>query len=152
MSTFSTSIAPTIHQKIQIPYNYSAGPAMTVFLRGLQQKIIHASLCSGCGRRSVPPLSFCGRCWTPIKQYVPVEQRGTVQSSVFPPELPSDLAGKVDASLGYALIRLEGCDTNLAHLVKAGDAAAIKIGSRVKPVWNEQRSASILDIAYFAVE
>ncbi len=152
MSTFTTSIAPTIHQKIQIPYNYSAGPAMTMFLRGLKEKVIYASVCDGCGRRSVPPLSFCGRCWTPIDRYVPAEQRGTVQSFVFPPKLPSGLGGKVDASSGYALIRLEECDTNLAHLVKAGDAASDQIGSRVKPVWNEQRNASILDIAYFTVE
>lgn len=152
MSTITNSIAPTIHQKIQIPYNYSAGPAMTVFLRGLQQKIIHASLCSGCGRRSVPPLSFCGRCWTPIEKYVPVEQQGTVQSFVYPPKLPSELSGKFDASVAYAMIRLEGCDTNLVHLVKVADPGALRIGARVKPVWSDKRTANILDIAYFTVD
>ena len=152
MSTITTSIAPTIQQKIQIPYNYSAGPAMTIFLRGLQHKTINASVCAGCGRRSVPPLSFCGRCWAPIERYVPVEQHGTLQSFVFPSKLPSELSGKVDTSLGYALIRLEGCDTNLAHFLKAEGLSGLKIGVRVKPVWNEARTASILDIAYFTID
>lgn len=148
----TTSIAPTIHQKIQIPYNYSAGPAMTVFLRGLKEKVIYASQCSGCGRRSVPPLSFCGRCWRPIEQYVAVEQRGAVQSFVFPSSLPSELSGRVDASLGYALILLQDCNTSLAHLVKASGSAPLKIGEIVKPVWRDERSASIMDIAYFAAQ
>lgn len=145
------SIAPTIHQKIQIPYNYSAGPAVTKFLRGLAEKTIFASLCSKCGRRSVPPLSFCGRCWQPIESYVPVEQVGIIESfvtpAVFPPELPS--AGAND--LVYALIRLQDCDTNLVHLVKARVGSPLKIGDKVRPVWKEERTASILDIEYFSV-
>lgn len=148
----ATTIAPTIHQKIQIPYSYSAGPAMTVFLRGLQQRIIYASHCSGCGRRSVPPLSFCGRCWKPIQEFVPVEQRGTVQSFVFPRELPAEVTGKVDGEMAYALIRLQDCATSLVHLVHCHDSASLGIGTVVKPIWNQQRTASILDIAYFTAQ
>jgi uncharacterized OB-fold protein len=146
----ATSVAPTIRQKIQIPYNYSAGPAITVFLRGLKEKVIYASLCSGCGRRSVPPLSFCGRCWKPVEQYVPVEQYGIVQSLVFPPQLPAELAGKADASLGYGLVLLRDCSSSLLHLLKPGESSSLAIGAAVKPVWREERNASILDIAYFA--
>lgn len=137
-----TTIAPTIHQKIQIPYNYSAGPAMTRFLRGLKDKTIYASLCSGCGRRSVPPLGFCGRCWQPIEAYVAVEQRGTVESFVVLP--PAN--GHMTAS---ALIRLQDCSTNLVHTVRWSDAHPVRIGSIVIPIWKDERTASILDIDYF---
>jgi uncharacterized protein len=145
------SIAPTIHQKIQIPYNYSAGPAMTKFLRGLAEKIIYASQCPDCGRRSVPPLSFCGRCWRTIDSYVPIEQVGTVESfapQVFPAELPPETA----AGMVYGLIRLQDCSTNLVHVIRPPAGASLRIGDIVRPVWKEERSASILDIACFAAQ
>jgi hypothetical protein len=145
------SIAPTIQQKIQIPYNYSAGPAMTKFLRGLQEKTIFASLCAGCGRRSVPPLSFCGRCWLPIDSYVPVEQQGILESFVEGSQVPADL-GIATGPAAYGLIRLQDCSTNLVHLVQAAPRASLQIGAKVCPVWKEERSASILDIAYFVAE
>ena len=98
-----TSIAPTIQQKIQIPYNYSAGPAMTKFLRGLKDKVIYASLCASCGKRSVPPLSFCGRCWQPIDSYVPVEQVGAVESFVAPAAFPAELSSHPSGAGFYAI-------------------------------------------------
>lgn len=148
----SSSIAPTIQQKIQIPYNYSAGPAVTKFLRGLAAKTIYASVCAGCGRRSVPPLSFCGRCWQPIYAYVEVEQVGTVESFVMPPAFPPELASVARIGLLYGLIRLRDCSTNLVHLLQVPAGSSLRIGNVVRPVWKEERTASILDIAYFAAE
>ena len=141
----TTTIAPTIHQKIQIPYNYSAGPAMTKFLRGLREKTIYASLCSGCGRRSVPPLGFCARCWQPIEEYVPVEQRGRIESFV--------VQGSANAhTTAFALIRLQDCATSLVHAVRWTAANPLQIGSVVIPIWKDERTATILDIAYFQPE
>lgn len=150
MST--SSIAPTLHQKIQIPYNYSAGPAMTRFLRGLAEKTIYASLCSGCGRRSVPPLSFCGRCWQPIDTYDAIGQVGRIESFVAPTAFPRELPSQSFGSLFYALIRLKDCSTNLVHLVQARPGSSPKIGDIVRPVWKDERTASILDISYFAAD
>ena len=142
----STSIAPTIHQKIQIPYNYSAGPAMTKFLRGLKDKVIYASVCSKCSRRSVPPMGFCGRCWQPVEQYVAVEQNGTIESFVQSSDHSADGSAE---QMAYALIRLDGCTTSLVHKVQWNAMKPLRIGSVVVPVWKEERTASILDIAYF---
>jgi uncharacterized OB-fold protein len=147
-----TSIAPTIQQKIQIPYNYSAGPAMTKFLRGLKDKVIYASLCASCGKRSVPPLSFCGRCWQPTDSYVPVEQVGAVESFVAPAAFPAELSSHPSGAGFYGLIRLQDCSTNLVHLVQAKPGSSLQIGAVVRPVWKEERTASIMDIAYFAAE
>ncbi len=145
-----SSIAPTIKQKIQIPYNYSAGPAMTKFLRGLKEKTIYASLCSACGRRSVPPLSFCGRCWLPISDFVEVEQQGTLESFVQAPAVPAEL-DDLDLAPVYGLIRLKDCSTSLVHLVRPADGAPLKAGANVRPVWREDRTGSILDIVHFIV-
>jgi uncharacterized OB-fold protein len=146
-----SSIAPTIRQKIQIPYNYSAGPAVTKFLRGLQQKIIYASACAGCGRKSVPPIGFCGRCWQPIETFVPVEQSGIIESFVTPAALPPELVDESHQGLSFALIRLQDCSTNMVHLVKTPPGSSIAIGARVRAMWKEERTASILDIACFVI-
>lgn len=145
----NTTIEPTIRQKIQIPYKYSAGPAMTRFLRGLQQKVIYASVCSGCGRRSVPPVGFCGRCWREINDYVAVEQRGTIESVIRSSEGLHQLPASPGIPLTYALIRLPDCSTSLIHLVECTPATPLEAGMVVAPVWKEERTASILDIAYF---
>ena len=50
---------------------------------------------------------------------------------------------------GYGIIKLDGADTGMAHLLYGSDPAKWKIGMKVKAVFKENRSGSILDIAYF---
>jgi len=146
-STLQTApIAKSVRQKIQIPYSYVAGPAVTKFLLGLRDRLIFASVCSACGRRSVPPLSFCGRCWKPITEFAEVGPRGTVESFATVPAL--DSTAPAGASVTYGLIRLDGADSLLAHLV-AGEQ--ITIGATVGPHCAEQRQGSILDIEHFRI-
>ena len=128
----------TVHQKIEIPFQYTAGPAVTRFLEGLKDKFIVASVCSKCGRRSVPPLSFCGRCWTPIAKFSSVNGEGTLLS----------FTRAAGGNIVYGMIQLAGTDSSLVHYVM-GDAGKLKIGCRVLPVWRGDRVGSILDIEGF---
>ena len=126
----------SVRQKIEIPFQYTAGPAVTRFLEGLKEGVILAGACGNCGRRSVPPLSFCGRCWLAVDQYVALSGRGTLSSY-------TTLAdGRV-----VGLVQLEGADSVLAHWIE-GRAA---VGAAVEVVWQERREASILAIAAFRV-
>ena len=127
----------SVRQKIEIPFQYTAGPAMTRFLEGLKQKTILAGVCSQCGRSSVPPLSFCGRCWQPITIYKPLSGEGTLSS----------YTRSGDGSV-YGLIRLDGSDSSIVHRLGPGEVTA-SAGARVRPAWSEQRAAGILDIEYF---
>ncbi len=142
MSANQNSVDPIVEQKIQIPYSYVAGPAVGHFLAGLKDRVFYASECRGCGRKTVPPLSFCGRCWKPISQFVPVGPKGVLES----------FAGTPDGStLGaiYALIRLSGADTCLTHLLELAPGETAQIGVEVEPVWREERNGSVLDIRCF---
>jgi uncharacterized OB-fold protein len=140
----TSTVAATVRQKIQIPYSYVAGPAVTRFLRGLKDRVITASVCAGCGRRSVPPLSFCGRCWQPIGAFVEVSPRGVLESFAV---VPSPEAGARDAV--YGLVRLEGADSLLAHLIHAEPGQALRCGMWVEAEWRAERTGSILDIVCF---
>lgn len=128
----------SVRQKIEIPFQYTAGPAVTRFLQGLTNQKIETSVCSKCGWRSVPPLSFCGRCWQPITEFR--ELTGTGQL----------LSYSSGGDLTFGLIHLDGADSSLVHWVVA-DGGRLKIGSPVEPVWRPERSASILDIEHFRV-
>jgi hypothetical protein len=128
----------SVRQRIEIPFQYTAGPAVTRFLQGLTDQKIVASVCSKCGRRSVPPLSFCGRCWQPVTEFR--ELTGTGQL----------LSYSSSADRTFGLIHLDGADSSFLHWVVA-DGGRLKIGSPVEPVWRSERSASILDIEHFRV-
>ena len=144
------AIAATVRQKIELPYSYIAGRAVTRFLLGLKSKLFYASVCGSCGRKNVLPLSFCGRCWKPIDRYVPVGPRGTLESFASVPagvpEMPH-----IPEPVIYGLVRLDGADTLLAHVITADAEDKIRCGARVEAVWREERSGSILDVEAFRV-
>jgi len=137
-----------VRQKIEIPFRYTAGPALERFFAGLRQAVLVASACSGCGRRSLPPLSFCGRCWRPITEYVELSGKGTVLSFARVPFAVAELPD-LTPPLTYGLIALDGADTHLAHLLCSEDADALRVGAPVELVWQEERTGTILDIRYF---
>lgn len=137
----TATVADVVRQKIQIPYSYVAGPAVSRFLLGLKDKVFCASVCAGCGRKNVPPLSFCGRCWQPIERYEAAGPQGTLES----------FAGVPGGAGVYGLVRLDGANTLLAHMITAAAGDEIRCGVRVEPVWREERSGSILDLAGFRV-
>jgi hypothetical protein len=129
----------SVRQKIEIPFQYTAGPAMTRFLEGLKEKAILAGQCSQCGRSSVPPLSFCGRCWRPVTTFAPLTGEGVLVSYT-----------KSDADVVYGLILLDGADSSMVHRLDPSGPDKV-VGSRVKPVWRAERAGSILDIEHFVV-
>jgi uncharacterized OB-fold protein len=52
---------------------------------------------------------------------------------------------------GYGLIRLDGCDNAFQHFINIDDESKVKIGTRVRAVFNEKRKGNLLDIKYFEV-
>lgn len=133
---------------ITVPYNWTAGPAASAFLTALRddKKIVGAK-CPACKKIFVPPVSNCAKCFTQIKDYVPVKDRGVVQTWTVvhkkfhwqPAEPPFALAS----------IRLDGADTDFIHLVNADE---LKSGMRVRAVWNDDRDGLITDISHFEPE
>ena len=137
-----------VPQKIEVPFQYTAGPALERFFTGLREAVLVASFCSGCGRRSLPPLSFCGRCWQPITEYVELSGQGILLSFARVPFSVAELPDLVPP-VTYGLIALEGADTHLVHLLCSDGDDTLQVGAPVEVVWREQRTGSILDIHCF---
>ncbi len=139
-----------VRQKIEIPFQYTTGPALERFFQGLREGILWASVCAGCGRRSLPPVSFCARCWRNVEEFARVSERGRLVSFTVVPRPVAELP-EAGPPVGYGLVSLEGADDCLVHLVHAGRSGVLAVGVPVEAVWRQERSGSILDLQHFRV-
>jgi uncharacterized OB-fold protein len=55
-------------------------------------------------------------------------------------------------SFGWALIKLDGADTAMLHIVDAGNIDAMSTGMRVKARWADERVGYMTDITCFEPE
>ena len=129
---------------ISIPYKWTTGPTTGRFLGELKDNArIVGAHCSSCGRVYVPPPEVCTECFKPISDWVPLSGEGTlVATSVVERTMPWSPSA---APYTLALIKLDGADTNLIHLVRAG----LKRGDRVRAAFKTQKTGALLDIEYF---
>lgn len=136
------------HQEIKVPYRYSMGATTSKFFIEIRdRKKIMGIKCSKCNIVYVPPRSTCGRCFTILKDWVEVSDRGTLQTYTIV-HYPTP-AQPVPTPLIYGIIKLDGADTGLAHLVSEVDYERLRIGMRLKAVFKEERVGNMLDIQYF---
>jgi uncharacterized OB-fold protein len=137
---------------LAFPYKRSTGETIGRFLAGLkEQKAIWGQRVAGLGV-VVPPLGYsevdgsgAGDAW------VEVGTTGVVTAAAIVHE---PIAGfhPCERPFAFVLVKLDGADTALAHLVTER-LERLRVGSRVEAVWasDEARRGTILDIASFRV-
>lgn len=139
-----------VDQHITAHSRYYAGKAGSFFYRTLRddQKIL-ASQCEKCGMVFWPPRSICGHCFSslPTENMLAVGPEGTLESfTCLTYQSPAHPTEKPPI---YGIIKLDGADTGMAHLLGEVDAENLKIGMRMTPVFVDKRNGNILDIQYF---
>jgi len=135
-------------ESLQVPYRYSAGSTVSRFFREIRDhRRIMAIRCDRCRKVYVPPRSVCGRCFSRLEDWVELTGAATVASFSFvhyaEPMFPHP------PPLCYALLRLDGSDGGLVHLLGEVDQDQVRVGLRVEPVFAEEPKGTILDIRYF---
>lgn len=128
---------------IEFPYTHSCGPVIGTALAALRERRILGARCEACRITSAPAREWCDHCGGATADLRDVGPGGTITVAA-PVAEPTDLA-PVSGEFSWALIRLDGADTDLVHAVH-GRAVA---GQRVRPVWRAERSAAITDIECF---
>jgi uncharacterized OB-fold protein len=129
-------------------YTRSVGPVIGRFLTGLRDGRIEAVRLTD-GRVLVPPTEYDPTSSAEVAadgaHWIEVGPRGTVQTFtwVAEPRPGKHLLGKPFA---FALIRPDGADTALLHVVDCGTADAMRVGMRVAPRWRAERTGHITDI------
>ena len=134
------------------PFAWSAGIYGSRFLTELRDNKRFVGIkCPKCGKVYVPPRRVCGPCFVELTELVPVSDEGEIITyTVVSFGFVDPATGKQKpVPYGYAVIKLDGADTYLLHYVDETDPAKIKVGARVRAVFEEERTGSMLDIKYF---
>jgi uncharacterized OB-fold protein len=130
---------------ITIPYKRTTGAAVGRFLAELKENArLVGARCDGCGKVYAPPVDVCGECYKPLTDWVPLSGAGTVIAITHVAR--SMPWSPVAAPYSLGLVRLDGADTCLLHLVGPN----LKAGDRVAAVFKIERSGTLLDIERFA--
>jgi uncharacterized OB-fold protein len=136
---------------MEFPYKHSTGDTIGRFLAGLkEQKKIWGQRVAGQGV-VVPPLGYSEIDSSEGGDWVEVKDTGTVTAVAIVHE-PIDKLHPFTEPFAFVLVKLDGADTSLAHVVRA-DLAKLRVGSRVAAVWraDEERIGAIRDIECFRI-
>jgi uncharacterized OB-fold protein len=139
-------VAPNI---LEYPYTRTIGPIIGRFMTSLRDGRIEGVRAAD-GRVIVPPTEYDPVTSEPLDEFVPVGDAGVVTTWawVSEPRPPHPL----ERPFAWALIRLDGADTAMLHVVDAGDEARMSTGMRVRARWRDERVGEIQDIACFVPE
>ena len=144
-----------LNQVLSIPQHFSTGPVMGKFLNGLKEKKIFANKCPKCSRLQLPPREVCAECVVRATEFVEVGPEGILTT----PDItyyasPDPLTGESrETPYISAHFLLDGCKGHETfwHELKPSDIDKAKRGTRVRPVWNDERVGAVTDIKYFEV-
>ena len=136
---------------MEFPYKHSTGETIGRFLAGLkEQKTIWGQRVSGQGV-VVPPVGYSEADASKGGEWVRVASAGVV-TAVAKVHHPIAQLHPVDRPFAFVLVKLDGADTALAHVVTDG-LDRLRVGVRVEAVWkpDDERVGHVRDIASFKV-
>lgn len=134
---------------LEYPFRRSVGPVLGTFFTGLREGLL-IGVRRADGTVLMPPTEYDPDTAAPLDDYVEVGPAGRVASWAWVSE-PRD-KHPLDRPFAWALIKLDGADTSMLHVVDAGDARRMRTGMRVKVRWAEERVGHINDIVAFVPE
>lgn len=135
----------------EFPYKHSTGETIGRFLAGLkEQKRIWGQRVAGLGV-VVPPVGYSDADGSEAGEWVEVRATGVVTAAAVVHEAVPGLH-PYPAPFAFVLVKLDGADTALAHVVTEG-LERLRVGARVEAVWRPdgEREGHLRDIAAFRV-
>ena len=134
---------------IEYPFSRTLGPAQTAFFTGLREGIIVGAKGAD-GQVVVPPVEYDPISGEALTELVEVGQAGEVTAWAWVAE-PGE-KHPLDHPFAFALVKLDGADRPMVHVVDAGDESAMSTGMRVQARWKDEREGHITDIEAFVPE
>ncbi len=155
-----------LRKTISVDQKFATGPVMGKFLTALKDKRILAIQCPECGRLQSPPREMCAICRVRNREWVEIGPRGEMRMMEYCYySSPDPLTGESrETPYGAIGILLDGCQKEEVfwHLLRPEHLEMVEMGivmgdritrgSRLRPVWAEERSGSIDDIKYFEID
>ena len=140
--------------EMEQPFEWSAGIYGSKFLVELRDnKRLMGVKCPKCGIVYAIPRQVCRTCFVEMNEWVQLGDTGTIVTFAvlnfgF---IDPDTGTQKPVPYTCAFIKMDGADTALAHFIDETDLDKLKLGMRVKPVFEEERKGSLLDIKHFTL-
>jgi len=144
-----TSNCFTIPGKLALPYSYFAGQVGSRFLIKIRdEKKIMGIKCNKCNKVFVPPRQTCDVCMEDIRDnWMDVGNEGEITNYTVVRYRDKHLPK--DPPYVLAMIRLDGADTSMVHVVEGVDPDQVKTGLKVRAVFAEETTNTLMDIDHF---
>ncbi|WP_326633089.1 MULTISPECIES: Zn-ribbon domain-containing OB-fold protein [unclassified Streptomyces] len=131
---------------VEFPFTRSLGPVQSAFLTGLRERTV-LGVRTGDGKVLVPPVEYDPVTAEELRELTEVATTGTVTTWAWN---PAPRRGQPLATpFAWVLVKLDGADTALLHVLDAPGPEAVHTGMRVRIRWARQRTGAITDIACF---
>lgn len=136
--------------KLRVPYNNWCGALASKFFTEMRDhRRLRGTRCPACNKVYMPPRSVCPGCLGQLDEWVELPVTGTLVSYTIVHYNYGAYYQPEKAPYPLGIVRLDGADTGLCHLLGEVRPEDIKIGMRLEAVFREERKGNILDIAYF---
>jgi uncharacterized OB-fold protein len=134
--------------RLEYPYSRSVGPVIGAFLTGLRDGKLYGVRGAG-GSVIVPPTEYDPTTGDDTGELVEVGPEGVVETWAWVQEPLRK--HPLQTPFAWALIRLDGADTALLHVVDSGDPEALAAGDRVTVRFRpeSERIGAMADIEAF---
>ncbi|MFJ7493581.1 Zn-ribbon domain-containing OB-fold protein [Streptomyces sp. NPDC097727] len=131
---------------VEFPFTRSLGPVQSAFLTGLRERTV-LGVRTGDGKVLVPPVEYDPVTAEELRELTEVATTGTVTTWAWNPAPRRDQP--LAAPFAWVLVKLDGADTALLHVLDAPGPEAVNTGMRVRIRWAPHRTGAITDIACF---
>ncbi|MDA9130957.1 OB-fold domain-containing protein [Gammaproteobacteria bacterium] len=135
--------------ELSYKYKRSSGPVMSKFFEGLSQMKIFGTK-SKAQKVFAPAAEYDPDTREALTEIVEVGPGGIIESWSWVNSPRSHHLLKTP--FAFALIKLDGADTAMLHMISGCDESDLSIGKKVLPVWSENPTEAITDINYFILE
>jgi uncharacterized OB-fold protein len=142
-----------LERQITLQYRFAGGFYASKFFTTLREEgRLLATRCPT-GHVLLPPRPVCGLCNLPTEEWVEVGPRATLggYTVVYVPFTDPMTGEGRRVPYGFGLVRFDGADTNIYHLLDETDPERIGVGKRVEAVFKpqEERVGNLADIRHF---
>ena len=138
---------------VRAEFSFWVGRYMDKFYDALESKKIIGNKCPKCGKVFVPPRKICGGCNEEIalnENWVNLTDTGILLNYTITNYRVSDRSarkGKDSQIIG--MVQLDGSDTTITYRLLNMESDEVKIGMKLKVVWEEKLKGPPSDIKGF---
>lgn len=152
---FDSAQAVRLEQRIALEYRFAVGNHARRFFEALREEGKILATRDAAGNVMVPPRPVCGLSGLEMNEWVEVGPGGTLAGCtvVYVPFIDPMTGAQRPVPYGFGLVRFDGADTNIYHLLDESDPDRIGVGKRVEAVFKprEERTGSLADIRHFRI-